>query len=375
MAGGIAAGRSFFSRKRHKVPSVGRKDRDQLQLFEVGSPPPEPPDEASPELRRGSAGPAPATEEVEALARALPPEVRLGTSSWSFPGWAGLVYDRKHSPSRLAREGLEAYARHPLLRSVGLDRTHYAPVAADELARYTEQVPEGFRFLVKAHEAVTLARYPDRPRYGAQRGRGNALFLDPVYAAEQVVAPAVEGLGERLGAILFQFAPQDLGAPGYFAEDLGAFLAALPRGPLYAVELRNRELLTAEYAAALAAADACHCVNVHPRMPDARVQAHLGGVGRAPALIVRWLLGPGLTYEEAGRRYAPFDRMAAPDPFARKALAELAREAVDDGRSVLVTVNNNAEGSAPLSIVELAKEILAARSPLPSGRGGQGVRA
>ncbi len=332
-----------------------RKQQDQLALFDLGQPP-----EAEP----SGVGAARQPEEVEALGRELPEGVHLGGSTWSFPGWAGLVYDRSYSPSRLAHEGLAAYARHPLLRAVGVDRTHYAPVEAVELAAYREAVPDGFRFLVKAHEACTLARFPDHARYGASRGQENPLFLDPAYAADQVVAPFVEGMGAGAGAILFQFAPQDLGTPARFARRLQAFLSALPRGPVYAVELRNRELLTADYGDALAAVGACHCHNVHPRMPDIRAQARLVASERGPMTAVRWLLGPGMTYEEAGRRYAPFNRMAAPDPTNRRAVADLAGEALAAGRPLLCTINNNAEGSAPLSAVELAKEILA---PAESG--------
>jgi len=311
------------------------------------------------EPEREAVAPAPVPAEVAALGRELPSEVRLGGSTWSFPGWRGLVYDGRHSESVLAHAGLAAYAQHPLLRAVGLDRTHYAPLPARDLARYADAVPAGFRFLVKAHEACTLARYPDRPRYGAQRGQENPLFLDPLYAAEQVVAPFVAGMGEKGGALLFQFAPQDLGGAERFAAALGAFLTALPRGPLYAVELRNRELIGSAYAAALAAAGACHCHNVHPRLPDVRAQARLAGTAGAPATIIRWLLGPGMTYETAGRLYAPFDRLVAPDSAARRAVADLARDAVAAGRPFLCTINNNAEGSAPLSIVELAREIVA----------------
>ena len=307
-------------------------------------------------------GAAPVEEEVAALGRELPPGIYLGGSTWSFPGWAGLVYDKRYSESRLAHEGLAAYARHPLLSAVGIDRTHYTPVEARDLAVYAEAVPEGFRFLVKAHEACTLARYPDRPRYGVHRGQENPLFFDPVYAADQVVAPYVEGLGAKGGALLFQFAPQDLGGSERFAAALYKFLSALPRGPVYAVELRNRELVTADYADALAAAGACHCHNVLPRMPDIRAQAHLTGTSantsRAPWTIIRWLLGAGMTYETAGRLYAPFNRLVAPDPAARRAVADLAQEALAAGRPFLCTINNNAEGCAPLSVKELAVEIV-----------------
>jgi uncharacterized protein YecE (DUF72 family) len=306
----------------------------------------------------GAAAPEP---EVARLAGRLPAGIHLGGSTWSFPGWAGLVYDRVYPPARLAHHGLAAYARHPLLRAVGIDRTHYRPLPAEELAKVAAAVPGDFLFLVKAHEACTLASFPDHPRYGAERRRPNPRFLDPGYAAAEVVAPYVEGLGDKGGALLFQFAPQDLGPPRRFASRLGAFLAALPRGPIYAVELRNRELLTADYAAALAAGGACHCLNVHPRMPDVRVQAHLAGAAAAPLTVGRWLLGSGATYEAASKRFAPFNRLAAPDPAARRALAELAREALAAGRRFLLTVNNNAEGCAPLSIIEFAQELASRR--------------
>jgi hypothetical protein len=104
---------------------------------------------------------------------------------------------------------------------------------------------------------------------------------------------------------------------------------------------------------------ACHCHNVYLRMPDVRAQARLVGSERGPMTILRWLVHPGMTYEEAGRRYAPFNRMAAPDPASRRAVADLAHEALAAGRPFLCTVNNNAEGCAPLSIVELAREIAA----------------
>lgn len=326
---------------------MGRKE--QLQLF---------PGLVVPE-RQGVA-PVEFSEELVELGRVLPEDVYLGGSTWSFPGWRGLVYEGKHSESKLSHEGLVAYGQHPLLRCVGVDRTHYAPVAARDLAEYAAQVPDHFRFVVKAHEACTISRWPDRPRYGDQRGQVNPLFLDPAYAAEQVVAPFVEGLGLKAGALLFQFAPQDLGVPDRFADELRRFLCALPRGPVYAVEVRNREILTPVYADALAEARACHCHNVHPRMPDVLTQSRLAGTDRprTPITLVRWLLGPGMTYEQAGRLYAPFNRLVSPDEAARNALTRLAHNALAAGRPFVCTVNNNAEGCAPLSIEALAQRIV-----------------
>lgn len=342
---------------------------NQLSLFEpvpaVGESAPSDLPGQAPAAGSGPVGPAAVPAELAEVAGKLPPTLRLGTSSWSFPGWAGIVWDRVHTATRLARYGLAAYARHPLLTAAGIDRTHYAPLPAAELAAYAAAVPQGFRFVVKAHEACTVARWPDHARYGARRGEVNPLFLDPAYAAAEVVAPYVEGLGATAGALLYQFAPQDLGpfgGPDRFVHRLGRFLATLPRGPRYAVEVRNKELLGPRYAAALAAAGAIHCLNVHPRMPDLGTQARDSGALVGPALLVRWMLGGDLSYEAARQRYQPFDRLIDEAPAVRRTVAALALDAASAGKPVYVISNNKAEGSAPLTLFRLAELIARLRS-------------
>ncbi|MBY0280345.1 DUF72 domain-containing protein [Candidatus Binatia bacterium] len=304
---------------------------------------------------------APSSEHA-ALAQRLPSELRLGTSSWSFPGWRGIVYDDGATQARLARSGLAAYARHRLLRTVGLDRTYYAALNVEDYATYAAQVPRGFRFLVKAPEALTIARYPTHERYGALRGTDNATFLDAAWAEDALVGPACEGLGHALGVILFQMPPQPawaLGGRERFAERLARFLGALPVGPVYAVELRTEKLLGGAYAQALESAGAVHCFNVHPTMPDVALQAATIDPTRGPALVVRWMLGGAQRYEAARERYRPFDALVDEDPAARASIAELCADAVRRGRPAYCVINNKAEGSAPLSAFKLAAEIAA----------------
>jgi uncharacterized protein YecE (DUF72 family) len=170
----------------------------------------------------------------------------------------------------------------------------------------------------------------------------------------------VEGLGDRLGTLLFQFPPlprTETRDPPRFAARLADFLAALPRGPRYAVEIRDGELLHPAYAAALSASGAAHGFTVHPSMPSLEIQAATTPVEAQPLLVVRWMLGHGRGYEEARELYAPFDRLAAPDPESRTSVAELLRRAVRAGKEGLVIVNNKAEGSSPLSIIELARAV------------------
>ena len=313
-------------------------------------------------------------EVARAVAAQIPERVRLGTSSWSFPGWRGLIWRGERSASALARDGLREYVRSPLLRTVGLDRTFHAPMAAEAYRSLAEQSPQEFRFVVKAPEALTVARWYRAERLGALAGRRNELFLDAARARELVIDPASTGLGARLGVVLFQLPPQDtreVGGAARFASRLHAFLRALPTDVPYAVELRNRELFTAEYVAAVVDAGATHCLNAHPAMPapalqDALVSASL--LGRNPGagasiaggpLVIRWMLAPHFRYEEARDRYTPFDRLVDEDPVMRREIARLSLTAVAQGRPVFVIVNNKAEGSSPLSVRKLATEIAA----------------
>ncbi|MCA8925219.1 MAG: DUF72 domain-containing protein [Planctomycetes bacterium] len=297
-------------------------------------------------------GPAPAAQAHAELARALPPGLRLGTSSWSFPGWAGVVYDREASSRDLARHGLRAYAQHPLLRAVGVDRTFYGPVAPDVFADYAAQVPADFRFLVKAHQDCVVPALTQ----GAASGQRNPRFLDPVYAREHVVEPARAGLGPKLGVLLFQFPPFDVGLAGG-ARDvlrrLEAFFAALPEGLPYAVELRNRGLFGPRYLDRLAGVGVRHCLTAHPSMPPVFEQWRAVGPRGDGATVLRWMLARGLSYAAAKEAFAPFDRLARPDPETREQVAAVIRES----SSTLVIVNNKAEGSSPCTLLALARHL------------------
>ena len=312
--------------------------------------------DAAPRPRgRGAAAvsPAPAAARLAELGAALPANLHLGTSSWSFPGWRDLVYDRDASESTLARDGLAAYARHPLFRTVGVDKTFYRPAPREEFARLAAQVPAGFRFLVKAWRGV-VERDPFAP------AAGPPAFLDPRVAEAECVRPAVEGLGEKAGPILFQFTPMRFAgarAEREFLAQLGRFLAALPKGPLYAVEVRNRTLVGAELGEILATHGAVPCLTVHPTMPPLEEQSRALALSPAGPLVMRWMLRANHAYAEAKDLYAPFDRLVEPDDASRDALARLARAALSAGLGAWIVVNNKAEGSSPVSVERLARKI------------------
>jgi len=70
------------------------------------------------------------------------------------------------------------------------------------------------------------------------------------------------------------------------------------------------------------------------------------------------MLRAGDDYANAGARFAPFDRIREPDKLNRDRIAAMVRTSLSCGRDVYVIAANNAEGSAPLTLLELAKTIV-----------------
>jgi uncharacterized protein YecE (DUF72 family) len=293
----------------------------------------------------------------------------MGTSSWHFPGWSGLVWARPHPQATLSRCGLSAYARHPLFRTVSLDRAFYRALDALAYARLAKQVPAGFAFVVKAPAAVTDATLRD-----AGSGRpvaANPRFLDPALALEQVVRPAAAGLGAAFGVLVFQLSP----LPREWLADAASLIHRLERlwqavlpelspGTLAAIELRDPELLTPRLAASLKAHGVRFCLGLHDRMPVLQDQLGMLRATWPGDLVCRWSLQRGLHYAQAKERWAPFDRLQAPDLATRSALATVIAGTLAAGYRAFVTVNNKAEGSAPLSVAALAGDIVEKRSAI-----------
>ncbi|PXW98217.1 uncharacterized protein YecE (DUF72 family) [Sphaerotilus hippei] len=320
------------------------------------------PADPAPIVQAHDAGP-----ELRTLARQLPPRVHLGTSSWSFPGWAGLVWAGRHADGTLARHGLAAYARHPLLRTVSLDRSFYRPMSAAQFAACAAQVPDDFRFIVKAPALVADAVLRSANGQGLQPNPG---FLDPVLASEAFVSPALEGLGHRIGALVFEIPPlpadlrRDL--PALFrrlARLLGALPALAPTAPdaVIAVEVRDPDWLVPDLRDVLRETGARYCLGLHPRLPPIAAQLPLLRALWPGPFVCRWSLNRrhgAQGYDAAKATYAPFDRLLDPDPDTREALARIIRGTAGAGFPVYVSVNNKAEGCAPRSVIELARAIL-----------------
>lgn len=353
--------------------------------------------------------PQPPDGALRDLAARLPRTMRLGTSTWNFPGWRGIIWSRGSGLTGLAENGLTAYSKNPLLRTVGLDRNFYRALTTAHFAHYAAQVPEDFRFIVKAPREVT------DPYERDDRGRPtgtNPLFLNAHAAVDKFLGPARLGLGRKAGPLVFQFSPvphpelRTLEARIKLFERITTFLAELRApgdGLLLAAECRNYELFTPRMMKRLRTLGVSPVIGLHPAMPGIRRQTEAlrcwagefreseaeqsgesdvfvpkaSGSSIAPAaaadwnlpgpLVVRWSLAAHQFYDTAKQSWAPFDAIHAADPATRALIASLLVKAARSGQDSFLAVNNKAEGCAPKTvrgIAEIADRILEADRPV-----------
>ena len=318
--------------------------------------------------RASAVRPVPPDPALASLARKLPDTLRLGTSSWHYPGWAGLVWDKIYTETQLSQHGLPAYTEYPLFRTVGVDRGFYRPLPESVWAEYAAQTPADFRFVIKAPALVAdaMVRAPD--------GQGkdvNPRFLSPGDAVEQFAAPALQGLGHKLGTLVFQLSPLPtawLEHMPRLISQLHRMLAALPdmstQAPdaVVAVEVRDPQWLTPAFVAALRDTRATYCLGLHAKMPTIAEQLPILRALWPGPLVCRWNLNPrhgAYGYETARDLYAPFDKLVDEDTETRQTLAKVIAGTARAGYPAYVTLSNKAEGCSPKSVIKLAEAVLA----------------
>jgi uncharacterized protein YecE (DUF72 family) len=140
-------------------------------------------------------------------------ELHVGTSGYSYKEWKGSFY-----PEDLAAKDMLSYYGERLT-AVEINNTFYRLPKASVLESWSDQVPDGFRFSIKASRRIThFARLKEEAR-------------DPT----EYLLTTLGALGPKLGVILFQM-PPNLKAD---VERLEAFLSILPAGTPGAFEFRH----------------------------------------------------------------------------------------------------------------------------------------
>ena len=300
-------------------------------------------------------------DKMKAAAAALAAEgVFIGTSSWKYPGWFGQLYERdryiwrgKFSNARFERNCLAEYAQ--VFKTVSVDAAFYQFPTREWMEGMVSQVPSDFQFALKVTDEITVKTFPNLPRFGRRAGLSNENFLNADLFSSAFLGPC-EPFKANIGLIMFEFTrfhADDFARGREFVEALGTFLERLPNGWNYAVEIRNRNFLHADYFSMLAQHGVAHVFNSWTDMPPVSEQLALPGSQTNPELLVgRFLLKPGRKYEDAVKKFSPYERLQEPYPEGRDAAAELVRRVRRNAKRTrgYIFLNNRFEGNALGSI-------------------------
>jgi uncharacterized protein YecE (DUF72 family) len=285
--------------------------------------------------------------------------VYVGSSSWKYPGWLGLVYDDdryshrgKFVKSRFERDCLAEYAE--TFKTACVDAAYYAFPKKEYLEGLVAQVPADFRFGFKVTDIITVKRFPNLPRFGARKGAANQDFLNAIVFGNRFLEPC-EAIRSHIGLLIFEFSKfrmADYLDLREFIADLDSFFAKVPKGWPYGIEMRNDTWLGPDYFECLARHQVAHVFNSGTDMPPVSEQLAIPGSRTNLGLVAaRFLMKPGTTYQGSVENFEPFDRIKQIENGARTASKSIIDEGVDfPQRYTYVFVNNRLEGCAPLTI-------------------------
>ncbi|MBI2928658.1 MAG: DUF72 domain-containing protein [Verrucomicrobia bacterium] len=299
--------------------------------------------------------------------------VFIGTSSWKYPGWCGMLYEEgryawrgKFAASRFNNHCLAEYAE--VFKTVCVDAAYYKFPDHRYLEGLVSQAPADFLFAFKVTDEITIKKFSNLPRFGRRAGQPNENFLNAdLFAAAFLGSCAA--FRPNIGLLMFEFSkfyPSDFARGQDFVAALDEFLGKLPQGWPYGVEIRNRHWLREEYFHTLTRHGVAHVFNSWQDMPPVGEQLALPGSRTQPDLCaVRFLLRPGRKYEEAVNLFSPYNKIKEVNDEGRAAGAKLIAETAargGKGRAFLY-VNNRFEGNA----LETIAAMIASATSQPGG--------
>jgi uncharacterized protein YecE (DUF72 family) len=301
---------------------------------------------------------------VAARLRQLASEnVWIGSSSWKYEGWMGQVYTRERylargrfSQKSFADTCLREYAEtFPIVCG---DFSFYQFPSEAYWQRLFRSAPAELRYTFKAPEDVTVRVFPAHDRYGSRAGVENPSYLDASLFQDAFLAP-LEPYRRQIPVLIFEFGAFSKKVYPHvseFVKDLDRFLSAVPKTFRYSVEVRNPDFLAPEYFQCLRTHGVAHVFNAWARMPELHRQMALREAFTADFMVCRALLSQGRAYEQAVKKFSPYQAIQEPYPEARQAMHTLIQRTRSDKQAAYIFVNNRLEGNAPQTIQAIVED-------------------
>lgn len=281
-------------------------------------------------------------------------KIRIGTCSWKYPSWTGLVYTEE--PTNYLAEYAKKYS------TVEIDQWFWSlfPKSkprlpeAQVVREYKDSVPEDFRFTIKAPNSITLTHQYSRGKDGL--GEVNPHFLSVSLTSDflESIAP----LKKLLGCLIFQFEylnRRKMESQDAFERTLAGFRKSLPGGYQYGIEIRNGNYLNERFLDYLLDQEWYPVLLQGYWMPSVMdLWAKLEKKIRKFKTVIVRLHGTdreGIE-KETGKTW---NRIVTSREKELADIADIIKDLKGSRNEIYINVNNHYEGSAPLTIDRFLK--------------------
>lgn len=154
--------------------------------------------------------------------------IHVGIGGWTFESWRDNFYPKGWSHSR------ELEYASSRLTAIEVNGTYYSTMKPATFAKWRDETPDGFVFSLKAN------RFATNRRVLAEAGE----------SVQKFIGSGLAELGDKLGPIVWQFAPSKRFEPG----DFEAFMNLLPRqvdglALRHVLDVRHESFKAPEYLA------------------------------------------------------------------------------------------------------------------------------
>ena len=281
--------------------------------------------------------------------------LRIGTCSWKYPSWKGLVYSAEKKINFL-----EEFSRR--YDTVEIDQWFWSLFGEDKVQlpkpatveEYLSSIPADFKFTIKAPNSVTLTHFY-RHLTGGKMIRNPYFFSIPLF---EEFLELIDPLKDHLGLIMLQFEylnRQKISGIGEFLDRLSGFLRQLPAWVPIAIETRNPQFFSSDYFAFLEDKGLSHVFIQGYYMPEISEIYKKFSAAIVNPVVIRL---HGYERDEIEKKtHKIYNTIVAPKDEELPGVIEMIQDLRSRGLQVYLNVNNHYEGSAPLSI-EKIRELL-----------------
>lgn len=281
--------------------------------------------------------------------------LRIGTCSWKYESWAGILYSGFPGVNYLQEYSAQ-------FTTVEIDQWFWSLYPGDRVKlpdpdtvkEYWDSVPDTFRFTVKVPNSITLTHHYSKDKSAPLLE--NPHFLSNTLFDEFL--KRIHPLKSVLGPLLFQFEylnKQKMPSQVEFCERFQEFIRACPEDYQYAVEIRNPNYLNSGYFEFLRS-NRLYPVFLQGYYMPSIFQLVEKFKNELKDLAVIRLHGPDRKGMEEKTKER-WNRIAEPRDAELDALAEMIHDLSDRNIAMYLNVNNHYEGSAPLTIQRILQRL------------------